>query len=58
MGNKKLFPFPLFIQLLQKNPVCIGYSVATRVVSLIPAIVFYYLWISRIRRYIYKSNIV
>ena len=43
MGNK-LFPLPLFIQLLQKNPVCIGYSVATGVVCLIPAIVFYSLW--------------
>jgi hypothetical protein len=44
MGNKKIFPLPLFLQLLQKNPVCIGYSVATGVVFLIPAIVFYYLW--------------
>jgi len=45
MGNKKIFPLPLFLQLLQTNPVCIGYSVATGVIWLIPAIVFYYLFI-------------
>jgi len=41
MGSKQIFLLPLFIQLLQKNPVCFGYSVATGVVCLIPAIVFY-----------------
>ena len=45
MASKPIFPFPLFLQLLQKNPVCIGYSVATGVVCLLPAIVFYYLWL-------------
>ena len=46
MGNKKIFPLSLFLQLLRNNPVCLAYSVGTAVVCIVPAIIFYSLWIN------------